>query len=42
MEFLTTHWHCLLPLAGIAAYLLCAKRDSKPKDEDTAGDWDSR
>jgi hypothetical protein len=39
MEFLATHWHCILPLIGLAAYFLCTARDnSKPKDED----WDSR
>jgi hypothetical protein len=31
MEFLVTHWHCVLPLIGVAAYLLCAKRDSESK-----------
>lgn len=43
MEFLATHWHCVLPFIGIAAYLLCAKRDSRSKKtEDNDGDWDSR
>jgi hypothetical protein len=23
MDFLAAHWHCILPLVGIAAYLLC-------------------
>jgi hypothetical protein len=26
MEFLTAHWHCLLPIIGIAAWLICTAR----------------
>jgi hypothetical protein len=33
MEFLYSHWHCLLPLIGLVAYLLCAGRDAKAKAE---------
>jgi hypothetical protein len=42
MEFLVTHWHCLLPLVGLAAWLLRAKKDSKSRSENDVGDWDSR
>jgi hypothetical protein len=35
MEFLVSHWHCILPLIGLAVYFLCAARDaSKSEDED--------
>jgi hypothetical protein len=27
MEFLAAHWHCVLPIIGLAAYLLCAARE---------------
>jgi hypothetical protein len=39
MELLAAHWHCILPLIGIAAYLLCtAKKPSRAENED----WDSK
>ncbi|MDR1378441.1 MAG: hypothetical protein LBJ36_05260 [Synergistaceae bacterium] len=31
MEFLSSHWHCVLPLIGLVAYLLCARRDASAK-----------
>jgi hypothetical protein len=37
MEFLEAHWHCLLPLIGIAAYLLGTRRrgiEDKEGDEE--------
>jgi hypothetical protein len=27
MELLLSHWHCVLPLIGLAAYLICAARN---------------
>jgi hypothetical protein len=43
MELLAAHWHCVLPLIGVAAYLLCAKKDSRPeKPKGDDGDCDSR
>jgi hypothetical protein len=40
MELLVTHWHCILPLIGIAAYLFCAAKD-RSKAEKKDWDWDS-
>jgi hypothetical protein len=34
MEFLAAHWHCILPLIGVAAYLLCTKKDSSDSKND--------
>ncbi|GHS86182.1 hypothetical protein AGMMS49957_03900 [Synergistales bacterium] len=43
MEFMATHWHCVLPLIGIAAYLLCVRRGSESKKtEDNDRDLDLR
>jgi hypothetical protein len=32
LDFMAAHWHCLLPLVGIAAYLL-AKRAPEPENK---------
>ncbi|GHU74257.1 hypothetical protein AGMMS49992_15180 [Clostridia bacterium] len=32
MEFLLSHWHCILPIAGIAVAMLFMR--DKPKNED--------
>jgi hypothetical protein len=43
MEFLETHWHCIVPLIGVAAWLLCARKDSpNSENSDENQDWDSR
>jgi hypothetical protein len=43
MEFLEAHWHCILPLIGVVAYLLCTKKDSsEPQNTDDGKDGDSR
>jgi hypothetical protein len=38
MELLAAHWHCVLPLVGIAAWLLCTARD--PNKITEGGDHD--
>jgi hypothetical protein len=44
MAFLEAHWHCLLPLIGIAAYLLGTGRrergfsGSEPRGDSEEGD----
>ena len=43
MEFLAAHWHCILPVIGIAAYLLCTARDSpQAEDEDRSRETKTR
>ena len=38
MEFLLSHWHCLLPVAGIiiAAFFMSSKDDKAKKDNHDA------
>jgi hypothetical protein len=36
MEFLLSHWHCILPIAGIAVAMLFMR--DKPKDKDKQSD----
>jgi hypothetical protein len=33
MEFLLSHWHCILPIAGIAVAMLFMRDKSKDKDK---------
>jgi hypothetical protein len=43
MDFLVTHWHCILPLVGVVAYLFCTKKNpSEPENDADVKDWDSR
>jgi hypothetical protein len=32
MDFLASHWHCLLPVVAIAAYMLSASREKKKNE----------
>ena len=34
MQFLISHWHCILPVAGIAAALFFMRDTSKEKNDD--------
>jgi hypothetical protein len=38
MEFLYSHWHCILPLVGLVAYLLCARRDANEETQNAGQD----
>ncbi|MDR0813503.1 MAG: hypothetical protein LBO63_05840 [Oscillospiraceae bacterium] len=37
MEFLLSHWHCILPIAGIAAAAFFMRDKSKNKNTQSGG-----